>query len=111
MEQSADPEEAWRELLEAKLSDGSPYWWVENPIVRAASRHPRVRQLFPLPTHGTLRLFRTPWRYPDKPAHDLPFLICSGPPYLVLTDYGQPPLGEADTADEAVAILVANLPA
>jgi hypothetical protein len=105
MDQPADAAEAWRELLH-----GRPAWWSDNPVLLAASEHPALRTLFCLPTHGTLRFFRSAWRYPDAPADDLPMIVLAGPPYKVYTaSYGQL-VGEAATAHEVVELLVASLP-
>jgi hypothetical protein len=106
MEETTEVAKAWR-----KLVDGTPGWWSGDPVVSAAYEHPTLRTLFPFPTHGTLRFFRSAWPpFPAVPTDDLPFIVCGCPPYKVFTaGYGQL-VGEARTAEEAVKLLVASLP-
>ncbi|MCW3819762.1 DUF6193 family natural product biosynthesis protein [Micromonospora sp. DR5-3] len=106
MEDTSKIDETWRELV-----NDAPGWWSGDPVIRAAYEHPTLRALFPFPTHGTLRFYRTappPW--PTDPADQLPFIVCGGPPYQIFTaGYGQL-VGEANAAEEAVTLLVASLP-
>ncbi|MEU7841101.1 DUF6193 family natural product biosynthesis protein [Micromonospora sp. NPDC049114] len=106
MEENGEAAETWRDLVH-----GTPGWWSGEPVVTAAYEHPTLRTLFPLPTHGTLKFFRTARPpYPAVRTDDLPFIVGGGPPYQVYTPgYGRL-LGEATTAAEAVELVVASLP-
>ncbi|MCI4061184.1 DUF6193 family natural product biosynthesis protein [Micromonospora sp. R77] len=105
MEPAAAADRAWRELLDDKQQ-----WWSEHPVFKAAYENPTLRTLFPFATHGTLRFFRTPWAWPDKPVHDLPLIACGGPPYQVISAGYERLIGLAGSAEEAVELVVANLP-
>ncbi|MFF5176621.1 DUF6193 family natural product biosynthesis protein [Micromonospora sp. NPDC000316] len=107
MEDATKVDEAWRNLL-----NSSSGWWSGDSVIRAAYEHPTLRRLLPFPTHGTLRFYTTPRPpWPAQPADSLPFIVCGAPPYRIFTaGYGQL-IGEANTAEEAVTLLVASLPA
>lgn len=81
------------------------------PLIRAASRHRELRQLFPFTSLYSLRFSRTTgWPF----TNDCPFAIPIGDGRFrayVATDREEASnvLGEGD-ADEVAAILVANLP-
>ncbi|GAA0588951.1 hypothetical protein GCM10010172_87420 [Paractinoplanes ferrugineus] len=105
MEPVTDADEAWRVLL-----DDKQHWWADNPVFKAAYENPTLRALFPFPTHGTLRFFRTPWTWPDTPAQNLPLIACGGPPYQVIAAGYERIIGQAESAKEAADLVVANLP-
>lgn len=96
---------AWRQLLERTpgTRQGDPL------VVEAAHAQPRLRRLYPFPSHGTLHFHRTapPWQESD---HDLPFIVCTGPPHKVYAAGYSAILGEAATAEEAAALVVTHLP-
>ncbi|MGW4293300.1 DUF6193 family natural product biosynthesis protein [Micromonospora chersina] len=106
MEDTTKVDETWRDLL-----NSSSGWWSGDPVIRAAYEHRTLRALLPLPTHGTLRFYRTPRPpWPAQPSDPLPFIVCGSPPYKIFTaGYGEL-IGEANTAEEAVTLLVASLP-
>ena len=107
MSEAPDIATAWRQLLQ-----GTPGTRQGDPLVVAAAyTQPRLRALYPFPTHGTLHflLALPPW--PDPEGDRLPFIVCGRPPYKIYTaGYGEL-LGEADTPVKAVALLVDHLPA
>ncbi|MEU4335914.1 DUF6193 family natural product biosynthesis protein [Micromonospora lupini] len=106
MEEETESAQSWRELVY-----GTPGWWSGDPVVKAAYEDPTLRTLFPLPTHGTLKFFSTVRQpHPAGPREELPFIVCGGPPYRVFTPGYEQLVGEATTAVEAVALVVASLP-
>nr|GID85158.1 hypothetical protein Ade03nite_40820 [Actinoplanes derwentensis] len=105
MESRPEPDKVWLELL-----DNDTNWWAGNPVFRASYEHPALRALFPRPSHGTLRFYRTAWSWPDTPAHDLPLIACGGPPYQVISAGYERIIGLAATAEEAAELVVENLP-
>lgn len=106
MPEATDIPTAWRELLEHTTGArrGDPL------VLEAAHAQPQLRGLYPFPTHGTLHFHRTapPWQDTD---HDLPFIVCGGPPYKIYSRGYTDILGEAPTPEGAAALLVAHLPA
>lgn len=78
-------------------------------VVEAAHAQPQLRRLYPFPSHGTLHFHRaaSPWQESD---HDVPFIVCGGPPYTVYVSGYSTLLGEAATPEEAAALVVAHLP-
>ncbi|MFJ4868971.1 DUF6193 family natural product biosynthesis protein [Streptomyces sp. NPDC088757] len=95
-------EKTWRLMLE-----GGPMVRRGDPVVlEAAYAEPRLRALFPFPSHGCFTFHRNtrfPW------SNDLPFIAGSGP----CTVYGprySAVLGEALTPQQAAALVVAHLP-
>ncbi len=106
MPEAPDTPTAWRYLLERSQGrQGDPL------VAQAAYEQPRLRALFPFPTHGCLKFIRSvPPPFPiDLGEEELPFIV-SGPPYSVYTSRYGKLLGETDTPEEAAALLVANLP-
>jgi hypothetical protein len=97
---------AWRRLI-----DRTPGTRQGDPVmIQAAYQQPRLRELYPFPTHGTLRFLRAappPFRESDS---DLPLVICGEPPYKVYAFVYAKFLGEAATPEEAAALLVEHLP-
>lgn len=95
-------EKTWRLLLERDPSArrGDP------AVIEAASAEPRLRALYPFPSHGCLTFHRNtdfPW------SNDLPFIAGEAPYKVYASGYAEI-LGEAATPQEAAALLVAHLP-
>ncbi|MFE3517779.1 DUF6193 family natural product biosynthesis protein [Streptomyces sp. NPDC059166] len=98
-------ETTWRLLLE-----GHPTARRGNHAVMAAAHaQPRLRALFPFPSHGALTFHRNtqfPW------SNDLPFIVGDEQSCTVYAPLGEPHrvLGESLTPHEAAASVVAHLP-
>ncbi|MEY9835640.1 DUF6193 family natural product biosynthesis protein [Streptacidiphilus sp. EB103A] len=96
-------EATWQAMLQR-----APHIRLGDPDVTvAASAQPRLRALFPFPSHGTLtflRATRFPW-----PPNDLPFIATSDPGYTVYAP-GYKLIGKTETPPEAAALVVAHLP-
>ncbi|MFF4485438.1 DUF6193 family natural product biosynthesis protein [Streptomyces sp. NPDC001544] len=110
MAEAPDAETAWQWLLERRPGTRGQYlddeWFA---VVAAAHAEPRLRGLYPFPTHGTLKLLRDGPPFEGEEDRDMPYVICSGPPHQVHTiDHGH--LGETATPEEAVALVVTHLP-
>ena len=98
--------EQWRYVRgQAQKKD----WPERGLLVEAAHREPKLRQLYPYMSHYSLR-FSTTTGAPLSP--DCVVLdAVPGEPYVVGVDWVKGPiLGEAATADEAVALAVRHLP-
>ncbi|MEW2138091.1 DUF6193 family natural product biosynthesis protein [Streptomyces sp. NPDC005409] len=96
-------EKTWRMLLERHpdARRGDP------EVIEAAFAEPRLRQLFPFPSHGCLTFHRNtafPW------SNDLPFIASCEKSYLVYAAACADLLGEVATPQEAAALVVAHLP-
>ncbi|MFC8225867.1 DUF6193 family natural product biosynthesis protein [Streptomyces sp. NPDC057287] len=96
-------ERTWRMLLERhpEARRGNP------EVIEAASAEPRLRRLFPFPSHGSLSFHRNtdfPW------SNDLPRIAGGEGRYLVYAAGYAELLGEAATPQEAAALVVAHLP-
>ncbi|MFJ6252361.1 MULTISPECIES: DUF6193 family natural product biosynthesis protein [unclassified Streptomyces] len=102
MAEETTVERTWRLMLagDPTVRRGDP------AVVEAAYAEPRLRALFPFPSHGCLTFHRNsqfPW------SNDLPFIAgstsCSvyGPSYSSV-------LGEGLTPRAAAALVVVNLP-
>ncbi|WP_328490770.1 DUF6193 family natural product biosynthesis protein [Streptomyces zaomyceticus] len=95
-------EKTWRLMLE-----GDPAVRQGDPaVVEAAYAEPRLRVLFPFPSHGCLTFHRNsqfPW------SNDLPFITGSEPCKVYGPSYSSV-LGEGLTPKEAAALVVAHLP-
>ncbi|MEU9058962.1 DUF6193 family natural product biosynthesis protein [Streptomyces sp. NPDC048430] len=96
-------EKTWRMLLERhpEARRGNP------EVIKAASAEPRLRQLFPFPSHGCLHFHRNtdfPW------SNDLPRIASGEKAYLVYAARDAELLGEVATPQEAAALVVAHLP-
>lgn len=108
MSEAPDAATAWQWLLERRPHTRS---WTHDelvPVARAAYAEPRLRELYPFPSHGGLHFLRTvPWE--TRPGEHLPHVLYGPPPYKV---YGADftVLGETATAEEAVALVVRHLP-
>ncbi|MFE1556627.1 DUF6193 family natural product biosynthesis protein [Streptomyces sp. NPDC058734] len=96
-------ERTWRMLVERhpEARRGDP------EVIEAAYAEPRLRQLFPFPSHGCLSFHRNthyPW------SNDLPFIAGGVDTYRVYSaGYGEV-LGDVATPQEAAALVVAHLP-
>ncbi|MFG2872581.1 DUF6193 family natural product biosynthesis protein [Streptomyces sp. NPDC048338] len=91
----------WRRILE--MSERR----IDPAIPRAAHAHPRLRELFPMVSHGALyfsRCTRYPW------THDVAALFPRPGGFHVFRHSDKTVLGEPDTVEDAVALIVANLP-
>ncbi|WP_432114337.1 DUF6193 family natural product biosynthesis protein [Streptomyces sp. S1] len=98
-------EKTWRLMLE-----GHPTARQGEPAVTAAAHaEPRLRVLFPFPSHGALTFHRNthfPW------SNDLPFIVGDARSCTVYAPLRESPrvLGESLTPAEAAALVVAHLP-
>ncbi|OZV80188.1 hypothetical protein CA850_15955 [Micromonospora echinospora] len=106
MPEAPDITTAWRYLREKtpNTRQGDPL------VVNAAYAQPRLRALFPFPTHGTLRFLRTAPPRQSEEIDSLPFIVCGEPPYQVYAAGYSELLGTAATPEEAAALVVAHLP-
>ncbi|WP_030732213.1 DUF6193 family natural product biosynthesis protein [Streptomyces sp. NRRL S-237] len=98
-------EKTWRGILERHPTarQGEP------AVIEAAYAEPRLRALFPFPSHGALSFHRNtqfPW------SNDLPFIVGDAQSCIVYAPLGVPQrvLGESLTPHEAAALVVARLP-
>ncbi|MFF8835676.1 DUF6193 family natural product biosynthesis protein [Streptomyces sp. NPDC015130] len=108
MSEAPDVATAWLWLLERRPGTRGAMHDELAVVVEAAHAEPCLRELYPFPTHGTLRFLRSapPWSGSD---HDVPSIGYGGPPYKVYSaDYDL--LGEAATPAEAAALVVSNVP-
>ncbi len=80
-----------------------------NPTMpRAAYANPRLRELFPVVSHGALYFSRC-IRRPRK--HDVATLFRrGGGGFVVIRQSDGTTLGEPETVEEAIDLIVANLP-
>jgi hypothetical protein len=109
--EAPDAETAWRWLLERKPGTRGHHGgdWL-FAFIAAAHAEPRLRALYPFPTHGTLKFLRSGPPFDGTHRDDLPYIICSGPPYAVHAIH-RGALGKGATPEEAVALVVTHLPA
>ncbi|MFD9221871.1 DUF6193 family natural product biosynthesis protein [Streptomyces sp. NPDC060064] len=79
---------------------------VDPAMVRAAYAQPRLRELYPMVSHGTLYLSRCT----DYPGSFVPvvYRMVRGGYQVTARSIGS--LGEVNTVEEAFALVVANLP-
>ncbi|MFD9034700.1 DUF6193 family natural product biosynthesis protein [Streptomyces sp. NPDC059567] len=80
---------------------------IDPAIPHATHAHPSLRELFPMVSHGALYLSRCtqyPW------THDVAALFPRPGGFHVFRHSDQKVLGEPDTVEEAVGLIVANLP-
>ncbi|MFB6873203.1 DUF6193 family natural product biosynthesis protein [Streptomyces sp. NPDC056323] len=110
MPEAPDVETAWTWLLERRPMTRGCFDDSLPPIAAAAYAEPVLRTLFPFHTHGTLKFIRDAPPWPEPPTDDLPFVVLGEPPYRVYTA-GYATLGEVATAEDAISLLVAHLPA
>ncbi|MCY1652394.1 MULTISPECIES: DUF6193 family natural product biosynthesis protein [Streptomyces] len=93
----------WRAILDSGDS------LIDPSMPRAAYVNPRLRELFPTVSHGALYLSRC-IRYPRP--HDVGSLFPrAGGGFMVVRQSDGTILGEPDTVEEAIDLIVANLPA
>ncbi|MER5358632.1 DUF6193 family natural product biosynthesis protein [Streptomyces sp. NPDC002785] len=94
--------EKWKVILDSEDD-------LINPAMpRAAYANPRLRELFPTVSHGALYLSRC-IRYPRP--HDVGTLFPrGGGGFMVIRQSDGTILGEPETVEEAVSLIVANLP-
>lgn len=92
----------WKSVLDP--GDGL----IDPTMPRAAYANPRLRELFPIVSHGALyfsRCIRSPW------THDVGALFRrGGGGFMVIRHSDGTVLGEPETVEEAIALIVANLP-
>ncbi|MFJ3302008.1 DUF6193 family natural product biosynthesis protein [Streptomyces sp. NPDC086549] len=79
-------------------------------LAAAAHGQPRIRALHPFPTHGTPKFLRSGPPIDGRDDTDLPYALCSGPPYKMRSIRGGA-LGQGATPEEAAALMVAHPPA
>ena len=92
-------EAAWQRLLHREDMDVT--------LVGAAHAEPLLRQLYPSSSHQDLHISRCT----DDWSWDVPFVMhLPGGRYLVAGPSRSQIVGEADTAEEAVALVVDGLP-
>ncbi|MFJ4873335.1 DUF6193 family natural product biosynthesis protein [Streptomyces sp. NPDC088757] len=97
-------EKTWRLMLE-----GDPIARRGDPsVMQAAHAEPRLRVLFPFPSHGCLTF---QWNSQFPWSNDLPFLAGSGTLCSVYGPLCSSVLGEGLTPEEAAALVAADLPA
>lgn len=111
MADAPDIATAWCWLLERRPGTRGATHDELLVVVEAAYVEPRLRVLYPFPTHGALHFLRSapPWRDRSR-SDDLPFILYGGPPYKVYASGYTGLLGEAATPGEAVSIMVTHLP-
>ncbi|MEU0398859.1 DUF6193 family natural product biosynthesis protein [Streptomyces sp. NPDC006197] len=91
----------WRRVL------GMSERRIDPAIPRAAHARPELRELFPMVSHGALyfsRCTQYPW------THDVAALFPRPGGFHVFRHSDKTVLGEPDTVEEAVRLIVANLP-
>lgn len=111
MAEAPDIATAWRWLLERRPGTRGAMHESLLTVVEAAHAEPRLRGLYPFPTHGTLHfLLVAPPPWPASDGAQLPFIVWSGPPYKVYLPGHADLLGEAGTPAEAAALVVNHLP-
>ncbi|MFD5550044.1 DUF6193 family natural product biosynthesis protein [Streptomyces goshikiensis] len=92
-------EVAWQRLLHREDMDFE--------LVRAAHAEPLLRQLHPSSIHHNLHFSRCTGEW----SWDVPFVMhLPGGRYLVVGPSRSQIVGEADTAEEAIALVVGGLP-
>lgn len=92
----------WKAILDS--IDGL----IDPAMPRAAYANPRLRELFPVVSHGALyfsRCIRSPWTQ-DAGA----LFPRGGGGFVVIRNSDGTTLGEPETVEEAIDLIVANLP-
>lgn len=111
MSEAPDIPTAWQWLLERRPGTRGYYDTASLlPIAEAAHAEPRLRALYPFPTHGTLHFLRSAPPWDPSGRDDLPFILAGAPPYRVYASGYAELLGEGATPEAAAALAVANLP-
>ncbi|MFB7669493.1 DUF6193 family natural product biosynthesis protein [Kitasatospora sp. NPDC056138] len=96
----------WRRLREQALEADYPEFLA---LVDSAAREPRLRRLFPFTSMWVLCFS---FRADDPSLAEAPAVIArQGGRYEVRAGRWGESIGETDSADQAVALVVANLPA
>ncbi|MER6597472.1 DUF6193 family natural product biosynthesis protein [Streptomyces parvus] len=98
------------EIVAAEWSAVLSYGWdrIDPAVPRAAYRHPALRELWPMVSHGVLYLSRcTQWPWTSDVGTAYP-LAKGG--YRVRRDSDNTLLGEVDTMEEAYELIAATLP-
>ncbi|MFJ3230079.1 DUF6193 family natural product biosynthesis protein [Streptomyces sp. NPDC086787] len=109
MAEAPDAATAWQWLLERRPGTRGCYGdEVELALAVAAHAQPRLRVLYPFPSHGAIGFLRG--MPGDEQSREMPYLGCWGPPFEV-RDMRHGTLGTAATPEEAAALVVAHLPA
>ncbi|MEI7033387.1 DUF6193 family natural product biosynthesis protein [Streptomyces pratensis] len=97
-------EETWRGILEARPGARRG----NSAVIAAAYAEPRLRALYPFPSHGALSFHRNtqfPW------SNDLPYIVGDAQSCIVYAPLRLGgTLGEALTPREAAALVVVHLP-
>ncbi|MHC5906217.1 DUF6193 family natural product biosynthesis protein [Streptomyces sp. S6] len=112
MAEAPDVETAWRWLLERKPGVRGATDDDLAPVARAAHAEPRLRALYPFPSHGALHFIRGVETLTDPPGSPsrFPRILYGGPPFTVYCPGFVGPVGELETAEEAAALAVRYLP-
>lgn len=82
---------------------------IDSAMPRAAFAHPRLRELYPVVSHGALYLNRCTG-FPT-PGDVGALFRRAGGGFIVIRHSDGAVLGEPDTVEEAVELIVRNLPA
>ncbi|MGW2707003.1 DUF6193 family natural product biosynthesis protein [Streptomyces sp. NPDC001340] len=97
----------WKHAVHQIRSPGRPYPGIV-PLLEAAAAQPRLRRLYPFTSHFAL-LFSSSTSYPwtvqagsIEPLHNGRFKVSRRSPFTVI--------GEVETAEEAVALVLELLP-
>ncbi|MFD4605292.1 DUF6193 family natural product biosynthesis protein [Streptomyces sp. NPDC058464] len=108
MPEAPDAATAWQWLLERRPNTRGFLTDELVEIAHATHADPRLRALYPWPSHGALHFLRgLPGE--ERPGERLPYVLYGPPPYTVYSsDFAE--LGEVATAEEAVTLLVRHLP-
>lgn len=111
MAEAPDIATAWSWLLERRPGTRGAMNDSLLTVAEAAHAEPRLRELYPFPTHGTLHfLLVAPPPWPESDGEQLPFIVCGDPPYKVYMSGYASLLGEAETPAEAATLVANNLP-
>ncbi|WP_050374015.1 DUF6193 family natural product biosynthesis protein [Streptomyces acidiscabies] len=89
----------WRHAVHEIRSPGCPYPGIV-PLLEAAAAQPRLRRLYPFTSH--FALFFSVWAGSIEPLHNGRFKVRRRSPSAVI--------GEVETAEEAVAMVLELLP-
>jgi hypothetical protein len=81
---------------------------IDSAMPRAAFAHPRLRELYPVVSHGALYLNRCTG-FPT-PGDVGALFRRAGGGFIVIRHSDGAVLGEPDTVEEAVELIVSNLP-
>ncbi|MET8976011.1 DUF6193 family natural product biosynthesis protein [Streptomyces sp. NPDC004539] len=110
MAEAPDTETAWRWLLERKPSTRGASDDELAPIAQAAHAEPRLRVLYPFPSHGALHFLRGRESLGEPGGEKFPRILYGGPPFVVYVPGVVGPVGQPATLAEAAALAVSHLP-